>query len=273
VCGFFSGGILGGIAAGWIYLGGDILQDRDNFFLRYLLSALAFFGGAFGGLVLGALIGRFALAGLISRLTAWRAASVAMRPGRLEGQPTSSDAVVAQSAGETTITLPAKGLVGGCGCFIFVWALFWNLFLLVATPVFLIAAFQGEMKQEGSNESVHPAIMILFLTPFWLVGLGAIWFIVSRGKRRSQIVVSGERLLIEEVTVLGTRRHEWRRDELTAVRYAEESPRRSQLSIQGSSRPAVDVLGHRDAAELAWIARVVNAQLALSGPKKEVSQH
>jgi MFS family permease len=263
--GFFAGGILGGIAAGWVFFNRD-LQHSDSFFLHFLLSAVLFFGGAIGGLFLGLFFGRRALSGLVKWHTARRTASVAKLPGRLQGQPVTSDAVVAQSDRETTITLPATGLVRGCGCFVFVWALLWNLFIVIATPFFLIAAFRGEMKQEGSNEPVHPAIMTLFLTPFWIVGLTAIWFIVYRGRRRGRIVVSPDRLLVEEVSVLGTQRHELRREELTAVRLVEEPENRSCLSIQGFGRVPVEVFRHRAAAELAWIARVVNERLALSRP-------
>jgi hypothetical protein len=259
ICGFFTGSMLGGALASWIFF---------NFAGPGGLGFFGvFFGGALGGLFLGMLLGSRAFTGPIE-------SALRRRQGRLRAehkdrpyaQPITIMASVEESTDELTIALPPPGLVGGCGWFIFIWAMLWNCFLVIATPLFLGAAFQGEMKWDGGKEPVHPSFMVLFLTPFWLVGLVALLIIVYRGRSYALITMSHDRLIIEEFTLFGTRRHEWPRDNLTGVSLT-GAEFRPQLVIQSLALPEVHLLGYRYMAELAWIAKVLKEKIVVAQPK------
>jgi hypothetical protein len=267
VSGFFTGGILGGILASSLFVN-FAGPGGPGFFLGFLLEAGVFFGGALGGLFLGMFLGRRGLASPIERaLRRRQERSPAEHRDRPYAQPTTSTANVEESPDGLTIALPPVGLVRGCGWFVFIWAMFWNVFLVIATPLFLGAAFQGEMKWVGGKEPVHPALMVLFLMPFWLVGLVALLIIVYRGRRSALITLSHDRLIIEEFTPFGTRRHEWPRDKVTGVSLIGAEIFRTQLVIQSPALPELQLLGYRPRAELAWIARVLKEKISVAQPK------
>jgi hypothetical protein len=267
ICGFSAGGILGNTLASWIFFH-FAGPGRLGFFLDFVLEAGVFFGGALGGLFLGMFLGSLAFAGPIE--TALRRRQERLRAeqnDRPYAQPITSMASVEESTDELTIALPSPGLVRGCGWFTFIWAMFWNGFLVIATPLFLRAAFQGEMKWDGGNEPVHPSFMALFLTPFWLIGLVALLIIVYRGRRSALITMSHDRLIIEEFTLFGTRRHDWPRDTLAGVSLTGADLFRPQLVVQSLALPEVHLLGYRQGAELAWIGKVLKEKISVAQPK------
>jgi hypothetical protein len=254
--GFVTGSILGT----WIFF-----NFPDPGVLGF---ALVFFGGSLGGLFLGMFLGSRAFAGPLER--ALRRRQERLLPehnDRPYAQPVTSTASVAESTDGLTIALPPPGLVRGCDWFTFIWAIFWNVFLVILTPLFLMAAFQGQMKWEGGAEPVHPSFMALFLTPFWLIGLVALLIIVYRGRRSALITMSPNRLIIEEFTLFGTRRHEWPRDKLTGVSLTGAKLFRPELVVQSLALPEVHLFGYRHGAELAWIAKVLKEKISVAQPK------
>jgi hypothetical protein len=263
VAGFFGGGSLGAILAGWIFFHARA-PGAPGFMVAFLLQAGVFFGGAFGGLFLGLFLGRRflpdVLAGILRRREQRLRARYSNRP---DGQPLASTAVLEDGAGERIITLPPAGLVRGCGCFVFLWALLWNAFLVLGTPIILVAAFQGKVQGQGGQGTLHPAWVVLFLTPFWLIGLGSLAAIVSRGRRRARITASADWLIVEESTPFGGSRHEWPREKLADVRVIPAPPGRSQLIIISPGQPDYVLLANRERDELVWIAEVVREQLSL----------
>jgi hypothetical protein len=270
ICGFFTGGILGSTLASRIFFN-FAGPGGLGFFLEFFLNAGVFFGGALGGLFLGMFLGSRAFAGPIeSALRRRQERLLAEQNDRPYAQPITSTASVEESTGELTIVLPPPGLVWGCGWFTFIWAMFWNAFLVVATPLFLRAAFQGEMKWEGGKEPVHPFFMALYLTPFWLIGLVALLIIVYRGRRSALIRVSHDRLIIEEFTLFGTRRHDWPRDALTGVSLTGAELFRPKLTIQSPALPEVHLLSYRHGAELAWIAKVLKEKISVAQLKPHI---
>jgi hypothetical protein len=262
VCGFFGGGIVGGFLAGWIFF--NLEHDGGPaFFLFFFLEAAVFFGGAFGGLFLGMIAGTRLLTRPIGRIVARRGDSLTLRNGQRDPQAIDNQSAAHDRDLEAVIEVRAPGLVGGCGCFVFGWSILWNLFMLVATPIFLVSAFQGEMVNEANGEPVHPAMMILFLIPFWVIGLTSLGFIVKRGRRGAVVRVSNDKLVIEESGAFGARRYEWPRTQLAGVHVVQDSSCRPRLLIQCAHQSPVEVLGYRSKPELDLIAKTITERMNL----------
>ena len=83
------------------------------------------------------------------------------------------------------------------------------------------------------------------------------------------ITVSRDRLTIEESTLFGTRRREWPREKLAAVGLAGAEILRPRLLIDSPGQPALELLGYRKRAELAWISRIIREKLAVAQPQRQ----
>jgi hypothetical protein len=260
--GFFAGGFTGGVLAILIFFHADH-DPNGGLSLSFALTLIVFFGGAFGGAILGAVLGRKLLSPLFEGTVRRRQRWLARNTERYRGQPPSSAAVVEERVNELLITLPPVGLVRGLGCFVFVWGLLWNLFLLIATPAFVWAAFHGEMKG-GDGQPAQPAFIILFLVPFWAVGVGAALAIFYHGRRRAQLRVSAEGLAALEQTIFGNRHQECSRDRITDVKLLTLGPGQARLVISSPGQADTPILKGRTPDELAWLAKILRQQLALT---------
>jgi hypothetical protein len=261
--GFFGVGSLGGMLAMWIFFHGRA-PGAAGFAMASALQAAVVFGSAFGGLFLGLFVGRRYLAGLAVAVIRRREERLrALHPNRPDDQPLASTAVLEEGRHERTITMPPAGLLRGCGCFVFVWTVLWNSFVALATPLFLVMAFQGKVQAQGGQGNVPPGLIVLFLTPFWLIGLGSALAIVYRGRRHARLTSSGDSLTFEEFTPFGSTRYEWGREKVADVRVTGPAAGQPQLVIASPGQPDREILGYRDRAELTWIAAVVREQLGI----------
>jgi hypothetical protein len=262
--GFFGGGALSSCVAMWIFFHARG-PGAAGFALASALLAGLVFGGAFGGLFLGLFVGRRFGAGPAGDWMRRREARLRARhPHLAPGQPVASTAVLEEGPEAQKITFPAPGLLRGCGCFMFLWSAMWNSFLLLATPLFLVGAFQG--KVQGAPGNLQPVWIVLFLTPFWLIGVGSALAIVKRGRRHARVRVSGDGLVFEEFTPLGGTRYEWGREKVTDVRVGSSLGGQPRLVVASSGQPDREILAYRDRAELVWLAAVVRQRLRLGEP-------
>jgi hypothetical protein len=238
------------------------------------VAPFRFFGGVLLGLAAGALLGNRVLYWpvlfLLRRRQERHRRAVAASPWK---QPADSTAVVTQDGDRLTITLPAPGLVRGTGWFLFLWCSLWNLIVVVFTALSVPAAFRGEVKWEGGNAPLHPAILLLFLVPFWLIGLSGLLALIQRGWRRAVLTVEGDRLRFEQIALFGSRRAEWRGGELADVQAAGpptaglpgESFSKVELCLVPRQGEPVRLLGWRPRRELKWIAGLVREKLRAAG--------
>jgi hypothetical protein len=186
-------------------------------------------------------------------------------------QPTNSTAILESQPDGLTLTIPPAGLVGGNSWFFVVWCAGWNGILFLLVLFFLPAAFRGEVKWEGRNETVSPFVACLFLTPFLLVGIGSLFALLHRGRRRTVIAVAGDSLAIVQSGLFGTRRHEWSARDLLSFHVRSESTKDADgdtrwtiaLTVQPKQGETYRLLSYRAKAELEWIATVVREALRL----------
>jgi hypothetical protein len=186
-------------------------------------------------------------------------------------QPAHSTAILERQADGFTITIPPVGLRRSCKGFFFAWCLIWNIFLVVFVPLFLPAAFRGEVKWEGTKEIVSPLFACLFMTPFLLVGVGSALAFSYRVRRSASIVVAGDTLKIVETTLFGTRQREWAARDLAGIRVISESSPDSEggtrwtttLNVHPKEGETYRYLSYRDKAELEWIATLLRPALRL----------
>jgi hypothetical protein len=182
-------------------------------------------------------------------------------------QPANSTAILEPQPDGLTITIPPAGLLRGSHWVFVVWCLGWNSFLVPA-PLFLIAAFRGEMK--GTDESLSVLFVCLFFSPFLLIGIGSLLALLHRGWRRTSIAVAGGSLQVVESGLFGTRRHRWAATDLLDVRAISELREDGEgtswavaLEVQPKEGATYRLLPYRDKAELEWIATVVRQALRL----------
>ena len=187
-------------------------------------------------------------------------------------QPTSSTAVLEQNGDDLTIAVPAAGLIRGNNKFFLFLCIFWNGFMLIFTPLFLPAAFAGEVKWEGTDNPVSPFLVTCFLTPFWLVGICFTLYLLYQGRRKAIIrVVAGE-MTVEETGLFSTGAYRWRQADIASVavtsKYRGDNEGGSwttDLCIQPKSGAAVHIMSNRAKPELEWIATVLRWALQVPG--------
>jgi hypothetical protein len=194
-------------------------------------------------------------------------------PERIEErqtQPHGSTAVLEERASGFSITIPPRGL-RGCHGFGVVWTLAWNGMLAVLAPLFLWLTMSGEMKWQDGPERVSLLFMFLLLSPFILVGIGSLLWLVHQMRRSAVIEVEPERLEVAETGVFGTSRYSWDRDALAGVgvesAYTEGSEGggswETQLRVELREDKSIRLLGYRPKAELEWIATRLRTTLKI----------
>jgi hypothetical protein len=128
----------------------------------------------------------------------------------------------------------------------------------------------GKPPQPGqAPATLAPWKALLFMTPFWLAGLLTILALVYRARRRALLKVGPDELSVEEVTLFGTRRQAWRREELADVRVVGEEGTKSSvpklyLVVITGKEEAFAWLGWRDRVEVKWLAELVRQRLGMA---------
>jgi hypothetical protein len=186
-------------------------------------------------------------------------------------QPHGSAAVLEERASGFTLTVPPRGL-RGCNGLGVAWTLMWNGILAVIAPLFLWLTATGEMKWQDGPERVSLPFMCLFLSPFILVGVGSLLWLVHQMRRSAVLEVEPGRLDVSETSLFGTSRYGWDRDALAGVGvesiYTEGSEGRgsweTQLRVEPHEGQPVRLLGYRPKAELEWIATRLRTTLKIA---------
>jgi hypothetical protein len=194
-------------------------------------------------------------------------------------RPVNCRAVLEERPGGVSLVMPPAGVWHGTNKFIVFWTFAWCAFVLIFSAAFGTAALQGKVhNQQGDPDS--PLCSILFLVPFWLVGIGFLIGVLHRGQRRVRLTVDGDRLLVVQSGLSGTRRREWSRGEIVGLRVVCDRrstigegkrnpyyPWQIDLRIVPRDGPAVNALTYREGdprkADLEWMATLLRGALRL----------
>jgi hypothetical protein len=185
-------------------------------------------------------------------------------------QPLTSPARVEENVDGCTVTIPPVGVGKANQPFVLLWVAGWNAFLVLFTAVLIPALLTEGVKWEGTDEPVSTVCVVLFLVPFYLIGVVSLLVVVRRGRRWARIEVTGDALAVEEVMPLSHPNHRWERTDLADVRVAsrdlstdESTYWKTELCVRPREGPEVRILGHRPKAELEWLATLIRQRLRL----------
>jgi hypothetical protein len=196
-------------------------------------------------------------------------------------RPVNCRAVLEEHPGGVSLAMPPAGVWQGTNKFIVFWTFAWCVMVLAFSAVFGTAAVQGKVHNEN-GEPASPLCSLLFLVPFWLVGLGFLIGVLHRGQRRVRLTVDGDRLLVVQSGLFGARRREWSRAEIADLRVVCDRrstigegkrktayyPWQIDLRIVPRDGPAVNVITYREGdsrkADLEWMATMLRGALRLT---------
>jgi hypothetical protein len=175
-------------------------------------------------------------------------------------QPARSQAVLESQGGELVLRLPPCGVWQGHGEEIFRGSLLLVGLLAVVGLGVLTATIIGVCDPELG------ICLVLFLIPFAVLVLGLLLHEIDRGRSQACFAVVGGCLVVARFGVFRTRRYEWPRAQIRAIRAAYRPSRydhRPVLELQILSRGAqtVGLFSGRDHAELRWVATVLRQAL------------
>ena len=149
------------------------------------------------------------------------------------------------------VTLP-RGVSRKAGCFLALFAIFWNALTWTFVVVFVWGVLKGEVQDD-----MPVWAMGIFLLPFVAVGigvaLGALWMFLAR----PHLKVSPD-LVIHYVQCFG---RDWSRKEIPAGEIEEVGVRESEGGessvVIRSDKAIIRVAGRIDSAEKAWLSKLV----------------
>jgi hypothetical protein len=190
-------------------------------------------------------------------------------------QPGTSTAILEQQPNGFRITIPPPGMLKGSSSSFVVWCLVWNGMMCLMAPLFLYAAFQGEVKWAGGDDKVSILFMCCFLAPFVLIGMGTLIVLYTRGRHCVVISVADQSLEVLARGFVGTRSSWWQSKDLLAIGALREKQDGANeegeyvtswtvsLGIQTARGEITRLLTNRDQAELEWIATELRRSLQL----------
>jgi hypothetical protein len=116
--------------------------------------------------------------------------------------------------------------------------------------------------------------LLAFLTAFWAIGLGLLAGAVHLGRRSATLEADADRLRVETRGLFGTKRREWTRVELSAIRAdasGMEVNERPVIELQIHPRVGkkVGLLAGRKEDELRWLA--TRLRRALNAPARTLT--
>ncbi|MBY0526683.1 MAG: hypothetical protein K2R98_25020 [Gemmataceae bacterium] len=169
---------------------------------------------------------------------------------------------VARAADGVTIAVPPVGMRQEAGC-LFIFGLIWCGFM----GVFSVSMALGKPDNDG-NMPAWAAIPFVGL--FWAIGLGMLAGAVHMARRRAVLAVVGDRLLVLQTGLFGSKRREWRRDEIADIRSGpsgaevnDEPVLELQIHPPLGAGKKSGLLSGRDAKELRWLATELRRALNL----------
>jgi hypothetical protein len=178
-------------------------------------------------------------------------------------QPADSPITIERFPDGLTITVPPAGLGKGThGLFAF--AILWNGFMGVFTPVLLIGIFRGKGVEQGAA-LIAPAVLSLF----WLVGIGILLGALNMGRRRAAIAVTGGALMVIQAGIFGTKQRQWAATEIRKICAGHSGMEVNdkpilELQIYGQGAGKFGLLAGRADEELRWIASELRAALGVT---------
>jgi hypothetical protein len=178
--------------------------------------------------------------------------------------PAKSPITIERFADGLTIQVPPAGLWGGTkGLFFF--ALVWNGFMAIFTPLMIAGFLAGnDAKQDGSIW-----IAILFLSVFWLVGVGLLLGSLNMARRGAALAVTGGTLMVLQTGLFGSKQRDWPPGDLEAVRAGPSGMTVNdvpvlELQIFDGGGNKFGLLAGRSDEELEWLAYELRQALGAS---------
>ncbi|MDB5349530.1 MAG: hypothetical protein JWN86_777 [Planctomycetota bacterium] len=186
-------------------------------------------------------------------------------------QPVGSTATLETLKDGIRISIPPKGFRQGSSFFAKVFVIFWCLITGIMTTTFASVILSGgEIKREGGFPQSN-WFLVLFFTPFVLIGIGGVLTLIQGARRRADLTVSGGSLQIERWEWFRTKRDQWPRDALRSlgvhVRKNVDSEGattyENSLRIEFKDGIPVSVLSRYGKTELEWVATMLRRALDL----------
>jgi hypothetical protein len=176
-------------------------------------------------------------------------------------QPAGSQIVVERFADGLTLQVPPAGLWRGTGG-LFVFAILWNSIIGIITAVMLGAFFGDAM----GDKSIW--ILPLFLSVFWLAGIGILLGSLNMGRRRAAIAVTGGTLMVIQTGIFGSKQRDWPPGDVEAVRAGPSGMTVNdepvlELQIFDGGAHKFGLLSGRSDAELRWLAAELRQALGV----------
>jgi hypothetical protein len=188
-------------------------------------------------------------------------------------QPTTSSAILEQTIDGIRIELPAKGYWRGSSISAKFFVFFWCTITSLMVTIFTALVWTGGKIEKGPGFPQSNWFLVLFFTPFVLIGIGGILTLIHCGRKRTEFVVSKTGLAIERWAWFRTIRQEWSRNELQSIHVGVETRHAGVegsnatrqiniLSIEPKASKTVTLLAENEKSELEWIATTLRAKLA-----------
>jgi len=178
-------------------------------------------------------------------------------------QPANSPITIERFPDGLTITVPPAGLWKGTyGLFLF--AILWNGFLGVFTPLLLVGIFRGKGVEQGAA-LIGPAVLSIF----WLVGIGILLGALNLGRRQAAIAVTGGMLMVIQTGLFGTKQRQWPATEIKKICAGHSGMEVNdkpilELQIYGQSGGKFGLLAGRTDDELRWMASELRVSLGVA---------
>jgi hypothetical protein len=179
-------------------------------------------------------------------------------------QPPESKVIVEQSAQGVVLRIPAAGLFGrgGGGC-LFSSGVCWCLFMLLGTFALLFA-----VPDPNNPGNLDPRFAWLILAALWAAGIGLLVGAVYMARRQAVLAVVDDTLMVMQTGLFGSRRWEWKRDELSDIVSGPSNMSVNdepviELHIYPNEGKRVGLLVGRGTDELRWLATVLRRALRL----------
>jgi hypothetical protein len=175
---------------------------------------------------------------------------------RLE-RPAQSKIEYEEIGGGFTLTVPPRGLRRGShGLFTF--GVIWCVFTTVLAVVMIPAILLSEPKPDDGPKW----LVVPFFALFIAAGIGMLLAAIHMGRRSAALAVSGNSLMVIQISIFGTKQREWKLKDLVTARVGasgmevNDRPIMQVQIVPREGKPLGLMTGHDD-ADLEWVATLV----------------